>query len=351
MYETRIKMAGALNTKTPANLAAQIIMNDLAEQIFSMHRSGFSFEEISSFLHECDIEISPCALRDFYIQSQSNRLIYCEKMLANRFSSSSDEERIERSIFIEAQLRKAIEEGCGMFLHYQPQIDMHTGKVVGAEALLRWDINGYLLNPAEAIPIAEKTGLIVPIGKWVLQEACREAKRWQNMGLGGDFPIKMAINLSPKQFSQDLPGIIHSAICNVDLPTNLFGIEITESFLVSEDSVGILHALQKSGLHLSIDDFGTGYSCLSELKDMPLNTIKIDMAFVSNIEAGGNSLAIIETIIDLALKLGMSTIAEGVETRGQVKILKEMSCSVAQGFFYSKPLPADDFIKYVNRNS
>lgn len=350
LHDVRQKMTAALDLKKPIGMGDVSTLDDLAEQIFSMYRSGFSFEEISEFLYKCGVVLGAQRMRDYYSQIQASRLLNCEKLLAGHMHLGVDE-KIERAIFVESQLRLAIQEQQGMHLHYQPQIDMHTGQVIGAEALLRLNINGLILSPVEAIPIAEKSGLIIPIGEWVFREACREAKRWSSMNLGGQFPIKIAINLSAKQLSEQLPMMIHSAICDVGLPTRLLALEITESFLVGNESIGILHSLRESGIHLSIDDFGTGYSCLSEIKDMPLDTIKIDRSFVNAIEEGGSSLAVIEAIIDIARKLEMTTLAEGVESAAQVKILKSMGCSIAQGFYYSKPLPADEFIKFVNRNS
>ena len=349
LHDVRMKMAAASNAKKP-DLFVKSLLEDLKEQIIAMFTSGHSFEDIAELLNDCGITLSASKIRDYYFVVHSSRLDSCEKYLTGCFHSGCDQ-KIERAIFVENLLRQAIEDGRGMLLHYQPQINMHTGKVVGAEALLRFDISGVILSPSEAIPIAEKSGLILPIGDWVLRHACLEAKRWHAMKLDAGHQIKMSINISAKQFNEHLPAKIHGVICDIGLPTKLFGIEITESFLVSNESIDILHKLRTSGIQTSIDDFGTGYSCLSELKDMPLDTIKIDRAFVNNIEQGGNSLAIVEAIIGLAGKLGMNTLAEGVETIGQVNILKNMGCSIAQGFYYSSPLSSEEFIKYVNKNA
>lgn len=247
---------------------------------------------------------------------------------------------------IERGLRASLSEGRGLKLHYQPQVDMLTGDVIGAEALVRWEFNGGIVYPADFIPVAESSGLIVQIGEWVLLEACREARRWHSMGLGGERGIKVGVNLSVKQFSDSLPQLVHSILWETGLPTNLLGLEITESFLVGNGSLDMLHALRDSGIHLSIDDFGIGYSCLAQLKDLPLDTIKIDRAFVQDL-GKGRKAAVVETIIDLAKKLGMATLAEGVETLAQAEALIGMGCSVCQGHLYSGPISGERFVAFA----
>ena len=348
LNHVRMKMVSASFEKSPQGLRYQEILHDLSDQLSLMHRSGFTFNEISVFLDGFGIDLSAERISDYIGRSHFDRLLYCEKIILGRDNSESDI-TISRAKFVKSHLRRAVDENSGMLLHYQPQINMHTGAVVGAEALLRWNIDGVILSPVESIPIAEKSGLIIPIGKWVLRQACQDAKRWRSMNLGGQTPIKVAVNLSQKQFAQNLPEMIHGVICDVGLSPTLIGLEITESFLVENSALDILRDLRGSGMHLSIDDFGTGYSCLSTLKDMPLDTIKIDRAFIHGLEDGGSSLAIVEMIIELARKLDMATIAEGVETEGQVKLLRSMGCSVAQGFLYSKPLSADEFVKFASK--
>ena len=231
-------------------------------------------------------------------------------------------------------------------LHYQPQIDTTTGKIVGAEALLRWSFNGALIPPSEFIPLAENLDLIIPLGEWVLREACNEAKRWQSLGLGGEEGIKVGVNISAKQLIGNLPKTIKNILNDSGLANRLLGIEITESFLVNKNYLHTLHILKNRGIHLSIDDFGIGYSCLAQLKDLPIHTVKIDREFVKNIGKSRN-LSILESIIDLAKKLGAKTLAEGVESEDEATALKKLGCTTFQGFLYSKPLSGEDFIKFV----
>jgi EAL domain-containing protein (putative c-di-GMP-specific phosphodiesterase class I) len=333
------------NTVEPTSLRACIILDKLADRLFAMHERGFSFGELSLFLGRCDIHLSAETIKEYFYLEQTRRLVACEQNITE-YHQQKWSDAIDRTAFIENGLRTALNEENGLVLHYQPQVDMNTGEVLGAEALLRWNLNGKIINPVEFIPIAERSGLIVPRGEWVLREACREARRWQLMGLGGERGIKMGVNLSVKQFSAKLPDMVFGALCDAGLPPRLLGLEIMESFFVDHSSSATLQVLRNSGIHLSVDDFGTGYSSLSLLKDLPLDTIKIDRAFVTDLWRDGG-VAVVEAIIDLSNKLNMKTLAEGVETKEQAEALTAMGCTVCQGFLYSKPLPSDEFVKFV----
>lgn len=322
------------------------LLEKLVDEIFLLRAKRCSFESIALTLQRCGVNVNAEIVRDYYFYVQEQRLQACERGIQSYFKPEWND-LVERTEMIESGLRESLRTGNGLMLHYQPQVDMFTGTVYGAEALVRWNFNGALVHPSDFIPVAERSGLIVQIGDWVLREACQEAKRWQKLGLGGGKGLKMGVNLSVKQFSKSLPSTIHDILLDTNLPTHLLGLEITESFLVGSESLGMLHALRDSGIHLSIDDFGTGYSCLANLKDLPLDTIKIDRAFVQNLGIDSKSRSVTEAIVSLADSLGASTLAEGVETTMQETILKELGCSVCQGFLYSKALAANDFIQYA----
>lgn len=265
------------------------------------------------------------------------------------FYTSELNSAAERKTMIERGLHRALNSE-GLVLHYQPQLDLHTGALIGAEALMRWNDRGTMMQPGEFIPVAEESGLIVPMGEWALREACKMAVQWRQMGLGAGMGVRIGVNLSVRQFNDALPDLVFSILQDTGLPAALLDLEITESFLaVDHKATSILRRLQDGGVHLSVDDFGTGYSCLSYLKDLPLDTIKIDRSFVKDLGDHGatNNRAVVETIITLANKLGRETLAEGVETEEQAQALRDLGCTQCQGFLYSRPLPTDEFCRFA----
>ncbi|HTJ97948.1 MAG TPA: EAL domain-containing protein [Rhodocyclaceae bacterium] len=248
---------------------------------------------------------------------------------------------------LEAGLRRALEQG-ELCLYYQPIIHANTGRVVSAEALLRWnDPQRGLVSPMQFIPIAEETGLIVPIGDWVMRVACTQARAWQKEGYG-DIPI--AVNLSARQFS--VPSFVSSvamALQASDCPAPLLQLEITESMIMEQvdQALVTMHRLTALGVKLAIDDFGTGYSSLSQLKRFPVSKLKIDRAFIRDIQIDANDDVLVDAIITLARKLGLSTVAEGVETEAQVAFLKSKGCDEYQGYLFAKPCEAAEFLRVV----
>ncbi len=243
---------------------------------------------------------------------------------------------------METDLRRAVERQ-EFIVHYQPIVTLETGRLRGFEALVRWQHPEQgLVSPAKFIPIAEETGLIVPIGSWVLHEACRQIREWRDR-YPDCFPLQMSVNLSGKQFLQpDLIGQIREILDETHLDPSHLKLEITESVVMDNVEVAIemLRQIRRLGIDLSIDDFGTGYSSLSYLHRFPLNTLKIDRSFVSRMHENNENREIVGTIIMLAKNLGMDVIAEGVETKDQMLRLWEMGGKYGQGYYFSRPVAA-----------
>ncbi|MBM7649594.1 diguanylate cyclase (GGDEF)-like protein/PAS domain S-box-containing protein [Bacillus ectoiniformans] len=250
------------------------------------------------------------------------------------------------TIRMEHDLHRALEKN-EFTLHFQPQADIRTGKYIGAEALIRWNHSKHgLISPAKFIPLAEETGLIVPIGKWVIQEACKQLKAWIDKGLPA---IKISVNLSLRQFFQeDLADTIAASLKESGLPPHYLELEITESMTLDvERTISVLHELKALGVRIAVDDFGTGYSSLSYLHQFPIDQLKIDQSFIRNLSAQKSNQAIVETIISMGRHLGLELIAEGVETKNQLEFLQKCKCHQIQGYYVSKPLPAEELERLV----
>jgi diguanylate cyclase (GGDEF)-like protein len=276
-------------------------------------------------------------------------MYYAKRCGGNRyryFSTKMSETALHR-LNLENHLRKAIERD-ELELHYQPQLDIATGKFCSVEALLRWDSQGLgWLSPAEFIPLAEETGLIVGIGEWVLRRACHQAKSWRDQ----DIPLsRMAVNVSAMQFlHKGFSSLVATILAETGLEPDALELELTESALINdEDSVlSVLQSLKQIGVQLAIDDFGTGYSSLSRLKNFPIDRLKIDQSFVRDIEQNSDNAAIVVAVIAMAEGMNMKVIAEGVETDGQMTFLKNKHCDEIQGYLLSKPLSsaqAEEFL-------
>ena len=255
------------------------------------------------------------------------------------FSKEVTTQSIER-LSLESALRRALERE-QFSLNYQPKVDMATGQITGVEALLRWahpDLGN--ISPAQFIPLAEETGLIVPIGRWVLREACAQAMAWQRRGL---LPVSMAVNLSPRQFADEhLLQDVDEALAASGMSPVLLQLEVTESMMMRNvgRALKVLDAIQSRGIRLAIDDFGTGYSSMSLMKHFPIDTIKIDRSFVRDLPQDSEDQAIAQAIISMGKALGMTVVAEGVENAEQEAFLRTHGCDEMQGFLISKPLPA-----------
>lgn len=247
-------------------------------------------------------------------------------------------------------LRRAIDRG-EFELHYQPQLDLRTGAVIGAEALLRWrHPEQGLIPPGRFVPVAEDTGLIVPVGEWVLQEACRQAAAWQGAGLP---PLVMAVNLSSVQFRRgDIDQTVSRALEMSGLDAHFLELELTESLLLqnTDQVLATVQRLKRQGVKLAIDDFGTGYSSLSYLKRFDVDKLKIDQTFIRDLAHDENDAAIIRAIIQMARSLKLRTIAEGVENAGMLAQLRLFECDEAQGYHFARPMPAPDFADYLGEH-
>ena len=257
------------------------------------------------------------------------------------FSREIKTQSIER-LKMESALRRALERD-QFTLHYQPKIDMASGQITGVEALLRWNHPELgSVSPVQFIPLAEETGTIVPIGRWVLKEACAQNMAWQRRGLR---PVTMAVNLSPRQFADGhLLQDVDEALLASGMSAVLLQLEVTESMVMRNVSraIKILDAIQSRGIRLAIDDFGTGYSSMSLMKHFPIDTIKIDRSFIRDLPVDSEDQAIAQAIISMGKALGMTVVAEGVETPEQQAFLRSHACDEMQGFLFSKPLPARD---------
>ncbi len=262
-----------------------------------------------------------------------------------RFFEREMDARMQARHVLELDLRHAVST-CAFELHYQPIIDLGTNDVSGFEALLRWnDPTRGRITPAEFIPLAEETGLIIPLGEWVLREACRQAARWPDH-------VHIAVNLSAVQFkSANLVGTVVSALSSSGLAPNRLELEITKSVLLhdSDATLATLHQLRDLGVSISMDDFGTGYSSLSYLRKFPFDKIKIDQSFIRELADGGDSLAIVRAVTGLGSSLGIATVAEGVETPEQLKRLKAEGCTAVQGFYFGAARPAEEATAYLNK--
>jgi diguanylate cyclase (GGDEF)-like protein/PAS domain S-box-containing protein len=265
-----------------------------------------------------------------------------------QFFSEKLNTRVVERLMLETSLRRALERD-ELRMLYQPRINLSSGRVVGVEALVRWlHPEMGILSPAKFIPLAEETGLIVPLGEWIMRTACMQSAEWKKQGLP---PLHMAVNLSARQFNQhDLIDMIARIIRETDIDPTFLELELTESVIMqnAEESINKLNAIKEMGLILAIDDFGTGYSSLSYLKRFPLDTLKVDQSFVRDITSNTDDKAIVVAIIAMAHSLGLKVVAEGVETKEQKAFLLEHRCEESQGFFFSKPLTAESFSKQFN---
>ncbi|MDG5788807.1 EAL domain-containing protein [Evansella sp. AB-P1] len=285
------------------------------------------------------------------ISTADSAMYRAKKKGRNQFEKANVEVNagaFERLV-IENYLRKALPNG-EFLIDYQPQVDLKEDKIIGFEALLRWNQPDLgRIPPSEFIPIAEETGLILPIGQWVLERACFQIKEWEQAGV---YSVKVAVNISTQQFLQrNFVDTIKSVINKTRINPKKLELEITEGMIIHDidAAISILQQLTDVGVKISIDDFGTGYSSLSYLKNLPVNTVKIDRSFVFDIDTNPSSKALTSAITTLAHDLNLHVVAEGVESYQQLSYIKRSSCDVVQGFYFSKPIPSTKVVDFLKK--
>jgi len=293
-------------------------------------------EDLQALLKNADI-----AMYRAKQQGKNTYQFYAEKM------NPHSVERLE----LEAALRRALERN-ELTLHYQPKIQARTGRVTGIECLLRWQHPTIgPVPPDQIVPLAEETGLIVPIGKWALRTACLQARKWAEQGLP---LLRMAVNLSARQFmSPTLLDDVEGTIAETGMDPRWIEFEVTESVMMPdpEQAVKLLRKLKAIGVRVTIDDFGTGYSSLAYLKRLPIDCVKIDASFVRGVPVDASDVAITDTILAMSRSLGLKVVAEGVETRDQMSFLERRGCDEMQGYYFSKPLPAEQLTVYLREHA
>ena len=327
-----------------AERVAQRILETLRDPIFVSGQECFVTASVGVAIYPRDggsvvdlLRNSDVAMYSVKAQGKNASAIY-SPLLAGR-----GREKLE----LETALHKAIERN-ELVLHYQPKMDVRASRMVGAEALMRWNRGGRLVPPGDFIPLAEDTGLIVPLSEWALREAARQARVWQE---AFGFSESIAVNLPSRLFERsDLVEHIHQCVTSVGVPHRVILLEITESNLMKElqNVIPALHRLNEIGVEISIDDFGTGYSSLAYLTTLPISELKIDRTFVRDLGVTPQSSAVVTAIIALARSLGLRVIAEGVETLRQMEVLHRLGCSMMQGFLFSRPVPPEDLQKWLH---
>ncbi|MCF6092940.1 EAL domain-containing protein [Microaerobacter geothermalis] len=342
-----------------------IILRGVREKTLVSAKAGKILEEINkpvvidgqqlTVTGSIGISLYPEDGTDYYtlLKNADTALYYAKEQGKNDlyfYSPSMNKDHYE-NLMMENRLRIAIKEN-EFVLYYQPQFNIRTGSIFGMEALLRWhNPEEGIISPAHFIAVAEETDLIVPIGEWVLRTACQQNKAWQDAGYP---PNRISVNLSAKQFLQkNLVEAVKQILNETGLSPEWLELEITESIAMKdvELTVQVLKELRKMGVQIAIDDFGIGYSSLNHIKRFPINTLKIDQSFIRDVTENPDDAAIVSSIITLAHSLKLNVIAEGVETREQVAFLSRKNCDRMQGYFFGKPIPAEQIEKEFLINS
>ncbi len=264
-----------------------------------------------------------------------------------RFFDATLNETVHRRNFLETELRAAIDAE-ELMIYFQPKIDLRTNTVAGAEALVRWKHHEEgMISPEEFIPVAERSGLVNPLGEWMLRQACQHLRAWADDNLPA---VKVAVNLSAVQFrDRDIPKLVSEMLSEAGVEPALLELEVTESAVMHDiqNAVSVLLQLHDLGISLSIDDFGTGYSSLSYLRQLPVNRLKIDKSFIAEVDTSKSAAAIALAIIMMGQSLELEIVAEGVETKPQLDYLREVGCEEVQGYYFGRPMPAEEFEAFI----
>jgi diguanylate cyclase (GGDEF)-like protein len=357
LKEVAARLIGCLrNTDTVSRLGGDeftMILDDIAkledsvlvaEKIFSAFATPFRLEDHEVFVtSSVGITVYPAdgETAEELLRNADTAMFHAKEKGRNNFQFFAEElnARMSERLSLKTGLRRALQRD-EFLLHYQPRIDLATGMVACAEALIRWQHpEKGLIPPAKFIPLAEETGLIIPIGEWVLRTACAQNKSWQVAGLP---PMRVSVNVSVRQFTQqNIEDVIGDILAETGLGPEFLELEITESVIMvnPDQAIKTLGELKGMGISLAIDDFGTGYSSLMNLKRLPVDIIKIDRSFISGIAVEKSDETLVSTIISMGHNLGLSVVAEGVETDEQLAFLAERKCQEVQGFYLSEPLP------------
>jgi len=337
--------AGDMNA---AQVRAEQLIRTGQQPLHLERREMFSTLSIGLSYKECANCGDAESMTDILVQQAASACNRVRRAGGNDFALYDEEmgHAAADALRLAVDLKHAVQNH-ELCLYYQPKMDAISGRLLGMEALVRWQHpERGMISPLEFIHIAEDTGLIVEIGRWVLREACRQNAEWQRLGLP---PIRVAVNLSARQFrSEHLPDEIDTALVDSGMPVNSLELEITESMVMEdpESVIGMLAEIQSKGVHLSLDDFGTGHSSLAYLKRFPIDCVKIDRAFIRDIPGNEDDVAIARTIVAMAHALDLATVAEGVETAEQLELLKSMGCTQIQGYYFSRPLTAEAFLDF-----
>ena len=330
-----------------AAMVATRVLETIAEPLQLQHHEIAVTSSVGIALYPRDDVVG-----ERLVKAADTAMYRAKELGRNRYAFFAREmnERVETQMMVEAALRRALKNE-EFVLYFQPRVSAATGRATGAEALLRWKHPEWgLVEPARFVPLLEETGLIVPVGAWVLAEACRAARAWQSAGLP---PLRVSVNLSSRQFrSEALCDAVSEALRSSGLAPQLLELELTESLLIEnvEHAMGVMGQLKAIGTIISIDDFGTGYSSLGYLKRFPIDSLKIDRSFVRDIATSPKDAAIVKAISARARSLGIGLIAEGVEEPWQVEFLRGRHCTELQGFFFSRPLPEEALVEALRRS-